>query len=321
MMLDIGRCLPLRKTGESSTVVAGPDMSLMLLLFHEKKADTIAKIEGLIRYYGNNVRTDEIIRILMNEDEANGDDIFEEECSDDDFVEEDDAANDEVDVESVVDSENESEIIVTESKTSGKRKRVGCNGNAQALKKGKKSDNCWFTQEGTIVTPKKRILIGKNGHTWHSEPPPLGKTPERNIVMRMPGPKRAAKEAITSDGSAIGNVLRLVQMKLPRTLPRDDSIAVEAYMSEEHLPNAEAERFSQNKYLMVHKINSSCLSGITTTHNKNFACFETSFGHGTVQVTVSTGLDALERLNWTPRFGKMKADLTAQSDDFRGKNL
>ncbi|PSN57460.1 hypothetical protein C0J52_08041 [Blattella germanica] len=143
------------------------------------------------------ISSDEIIRILMNEDEANGDDIFEEECSDDDFVEEDDAANDEVDVESVVDSENESEIIVTESKTSGKRKRVGCNGNAQALKKGKKSDNCWFTQEGTIVTPKKRILIGKNGHTWHSEPPPLGKTPERNIVMRMPGPKRAAKEAIS----------------------------------------------------------------------------------------------------------------------------
>lgn len=102
------------------------------------------------------ISSDEIIRILMNEDEANGDDIFEEECSDDDFVEEDDAANDEVDVESVVDSENESEIIVTESKTSGKRKRVGCNGNAQALKKGKKSDNCWFTQEGTIVTPKKK---------------------------------------------------------------------------------------------------------------------------------------------------------------------
>ena len=60
-----------------------------------------------------------------------------------------------------MDSENESEIIVTESKTSGKRKRVGCNGNAQALKKGKKSDNCWFTQEGTIVTPKKEFLLVK----------------------------------------------------------------------------------------------------------------------------------------------------------------
>ena len=55
--------------------------------------------------------------------------------------------------------------------------------------------NIWFTEEDTILTSKKSVLVGKNGDKWFSEPPPRGKTPQRNIVcpLRMPCPKRTAK--------------------------------------------------------------------------------------------------------------------------------
>ena len=61
-------------------------------------------------------------------------------------------------------------------------------------------------------------------------------------------------------------------------------------------------RTNSNHFSMQsYKMNSSCQSGVKTAYNNNLACFETSFSHETVQVTVSTRPDNLALLSWPLR--------------------
>jgi hypothetical protein len=66
-------------------------------------------------------------------------------------------------------------------------------GNRNAKRRRNASEeSVWFPQEHTILTPKIVNLHGKNGHKWTSLPQPKGKTPARNLVLHLPGPKGKA---------------------------------------------------------------------------------------------------------------------------------